>query len=90
MLYLSSEPPHSSSSLIDTSWLPTGGSDPAEIALADGEDNNSAPAAVADRRQEAEVPRSDVLPLLLALEENDMTAGLGRQVPKLLKMMSDF
>jgi hypothetical protein len=26
------------------------------------------------------VPRSDVLPLLLALEENDMTAGLGRQV----------
>jgi hypothetical protein len=67
-------------SLRHASFLLTGGSDPAEIALADGEDDCAATAAAATRQQEADVPRSDVLPLLLALEENDMTAGLGRQV----------
>lgn len=54
------------------------GSDPAEIDLdgSEGEDGEQAAA----RKQEAAAQRSDVLPLLLALEEDDPSLGLGRQV----------
>lgn len=59
-----------------------GGADPAEINLQGSDDEEDEEGAQAlPRQQEADVPRSDVLPLLLALETDDLTIGLGRQVP---------
>ncbi len=61
-------------------------SDPAEIDLEGDEDaeETEGEAVNADgataRMQEANVPRSDVLPLLLTLEEDDPSLGLGRLV----------
>lgn len=50
-------------------------------AATDGEVLNAEDAEdAAARKREVDVPRSDVLPLLLALEEEDPSLGLGRQV----------